>query len=50
MDHSQLYVQATEFAPELFPDLPIGERKQRFDSEVRWYSSLGRAHAPVDSV
>ncbi|CAF2820380.1 unnamed protein product [Rotaria sp. Silwood2] len=34
VDHTALYAKANEFGSELFPDLTIEERKQKFESEI----------------
>lgn len=34
VDHTVLYTKANEFGSELFPDLAIDERKQKFENEV----------------
>ncbi|CAF0848083.1 unnamed protein product [Didymodactylos carnosus] len=34
VDHTTLYAKAKEFGPELFPELNLNQRKQKFESEI----------------
>ncbi|CAF2160450.1 unnamed protein product [Rotaria magnacalcarata] len=34
VDHTALYTQANELGAELFPDLPVDERRQKFENEI----------------